>query len=264
MAEPVTIDGLGRAPRAADLPTYLRTYGGSIPNGSGRTVVPAAVAAWLRALADFGSLPLQAVLAPAIDLAAGFPVDAWHADAIATCAADLADWPANARAFLPGGEVPRPGTLLVQTELGNLLRHFVAVEARASAAGRERRAAIQAVRDDFYRGEPARLIAAHTRRTGGLLCYEDLADYDVAVAPAVSSHYRGLDVYACHAWSQGPVVPMALGILEQFDLAKLGHNTPDHQHVLAEALKLAFADREAYFGDPDLVEVPMTGLLSPA
>lgn len=259
ISAPVTIDGLGTAPAAATLDAYRARYGGDMPEGIPRAVVPAALDAWLTTLSLYGRLTLAEVLQPAIELADGFAVYPRLARAVARSEAALRRWPASAATFLPEGRVPEAGEPFVQRDLGRLLRRLVAIE--HAHAGRGRAAAIQAARDAFYRGDVAREIGDFVAAEGGLLTYDDLASYTVRREPPTHTTYRGLDVYACGPWSQGPVVPMTLNILEGFELERLGHNSAEHLHLVAEALKLAFADREAHFGDPAHVDVPLAALL---
>src|SRR5919204_3581266 len=260
MRRPVTIDGLGRAPAAATLATHVARFGHDMDGWIPRFVVPAAVDAWLTALARFGRLSLADVLTPAIELADGFPVHPLLARRLAASAEQLRAWPASAAAFLPHGRPPAAGEVLAQRDLAAFLRRLVPIEHAHASRGRE--AAILAAREAFYRGDIARELASFVERAGGLLTYDDVASYRVTFEEPAHTTYRGYDVYATGAWSQGPVVPMTLNILEGFDLVSLGHASADHLHVLAEALKLAFADREAYVGDPAQTDVPLRGLLS--
>ncbi len=260
MRAPITIDGLGRAPAAATLQAHLAKWGYDMPHGISRAVVPAAVDAWLTALAGHGRLTLADVLAPAIELADGFPVGPRLARGLARGAEMIRRWPTTAATFLPNGRPPDVGEVLTQRDLAAFLRRLVAIE--HAHAGRGRAAAILAARDACYRGDIAREIAQSAAREGGFLTYEDLASYSVSVEEPAWTTYRGYDVYATGAWSQGPVVPQTLNLLEGFDVASLGHSSADHLHVLAESLKLAFADREAYVGDPRFVDVPLAGMLS--
>ena len=167
-----------------------------------------------------------------------------------------------AAVFLPEGRPPKVGEMLVQRELGDLFRRLVSIESTHSPRGRA--AAIMAARDSIYRGEIAREIVAFMAREGGALTAEDLADQRLDIGPAVHASYRGLDVYACGPWSQGPLVPMTLNILEGYDVAAMGAGSLEFLHTYTEAMKLACADREGFFGDPDLVDVPLRGLLKPA
>jgi gamma-glutamyltranspeptidase/glutathione hydrolase len=259
MDAPVTIDGLGRWPRGLDLATYRSRHGDDMPLGLARSVTPAAADAWLTALAQYGRLTLADVLAPAIELCDGFPVFPRLARALDAWSDRIARWPSTAEVFLPGGQAPRAGDLLVQHDLGALFRRLIAVERAHEPRGRA--AAIMAARDALYRGDIAREIAEFSERGGGALTYEDLASYHVSIGPGSHTTYRGIDVYACGPWSQGPLVPMTLNILERSDVASLGPCSAPFLHRFTEAMKLACADREGFFGDPDLVDVPMRGLL---
>lgn len=259
MDEPVTIDGLGRWPLSLDLATYRARHGGDMPLGLARGVTPAAADAWLTALARYGRLTLADVLAPAIELCDGFPVFPRLARALATWAEAIRAWPTTAVVYLPGGRSPEMGEILVQRELGDLFRRLVAIERAHDVRGRA--AAIMAARDAIYRGDIAREIAAFSEREGGALAYEDLASYHVSIGAAAHTTYRGIDVYACGPWSQGPLVPMTLNILERYDVAAMGPCSAEFLHTYAEAMKLACADREGFFGDPDQVDVPIRGLL---
>lgn len=259
----VTISGLGRWPRAATLAGYVAKYGGDLPGGLPRTVTPAAPDAWLTALAEFGTLSLAEVLAPALELAEeGFPLHAELQRYIANAAKPggaIARWPSTAAAFLPDGRVPQPGELFRQPQLAATFRHLIDAEAQASG---DRRAKIYAARDLLYRGEIARQIAAFHQAQGGLLTKQDLAAFRVQIEPPAHTTYHGYDVYSCGPWCQGPALLIALNLLEGFDLRGMGHGSAAYLHTVLEALNLAFADRHHYFGDPEFVQVPLEGLLS--
>ena len=259
MAAPESIDGLGRWPASLTLDAYRDTYGDDMPVGTPRSVTPAAADAWLTALARHGRLTLSEILAPAIELCDGFPVYPRLARAIAMLEERLRQWPTSAAVFLPNGRPPQVGELLVQRELGDLFRRLVAIE--AAHASRGRAAAIMAARDAMYTGDIAREIVAHMRREGGALTAEDLSPYRVSIETPVHTTYRGIDVYACGPWSQGPLVPMTLNLLEGYDVASLGPGSLPFLHRYTEAMKLAAADREGFFGDPEQVDVPIRGLL---
>lgn len=259
MAEPETIDGLGRWPASLDLATYRARYGDDMPVGVPRSVTPGAPDAWLTALARYGRLTLADVLAPAIELCDGFPVFPRLAVAIERLEERIRQWPSSAAVFLPEGRPPRLGEILVQRELGFLFRRLVAIESAHSSRGRA--AAIMAARDAIYRGDIAREIVAFMAREGGALGAEDLEGHRATIEPAVHTTYRGIDVYACGPWSQGPLVPMTLNILEGSDVASTGPGSLTFLHRFTEAMKLACADREGFFGDPELVDVPIRGLL---
>jgi gamma-glutamyltranspeptidase/glutathione hydrolase len=259
MDGPESIDGLGRWPASLDLQTYRSRYGDDMPIGIPRSVTPAACDAWLTALARHGRLSMAEVLAPSIELADGFPVYPRLARAIAMLAERLRQWPSSLKVFMPKGRPPLVGELLVQGDLGALFRRLVEVEKANVSKGRA--AAIMAARDAIYTGDIARQIAEVHKRQGGAVSAEDLASYRVTIEPPVHTTYRGIDVYACGPWSQGPLVPMTLNLLEGYDVAALGPGSLSFLHRYTEAFKLAAADREGFFGDPDQIDVPIRGLL---
>lgn len=255
-----TISGLGRWPARASIAWFQERFGGDLPEGIPRTVTPAALGAWLRALARYGTLTFAAVAAPALELAErGFPVYPRLARTLADEAARLARWPSSAPTFLPGGRPPRLHELWRQPDLARTFRRLSAAE--RGAANRE--AGLEAARQLFYEGEIAEELARFSAAEGGLLTGDDLARFRVGEEPPVAVDYQEFTVYACGPWCQGPMVPQTLAILAGYDLPALGHNSADYLHLVAEALKLAFADRERFYGDPDFVPVPLEGLLSP-
>jgi gamma-glutamyltranspeptidase/glutathione hydrolase len=257
-----SIAGVGHWPATATLDEFQKRWGETMPEGIPRTVVPAAPDAWITALRRWGTRSFGEVAAAAIELAAeGYPMFELMAMRIAGAQEELASWPSSAAVFLPEGRPPRPGERFRQVEAARTLERMAAAEAHAASAGRD--AGLKAARDEFYKGETAEQIARFMADQGGLLTYADLASYAVQTAAPVSTEYRGWRVYACGPWSQGPALPEALNILQDFDLRALGQNSPRYLHVLIEAIKLAFADREAYLGDPAFVDVPLDTLLSP-
>jgi gamma-glutamyltranspeptidase/glutathione hydrolase len=256
-----SIAGVGHWPQTATLATYRARYGGDMPSGIPRTVVPAAPDAWITALRRWGTRSFGEVAAAAIELCAeGFPMYEVMAMRIANAAKECGRWPTWAAVFLPDGRPPRIGAIFRQTEAARTLERMAAAEARAAHAGRD--AGLQAARDEFYKGETAERIARFMKEQDGLLTYDDLASYQVQVAEPVAAGYKGWRVYAGGPWCQGPMLPETLNILSGFDLRSLGHNSPEYLHLLIEALKLAFADREAYIGDPAFMDVPVDVLLS--
>jgi gamma-glutamyltranspeptidase/glutathione hydrolase len=260
MREPETIDGLGHWPRSLDLEAYRARHGDDMPIGVARSVTPAAADAWLTALARHGRLSLAEVLAPSIELCDGFPVYPRLAAAIERLAERLRQWPTSAAVFLPKGRPPRVGEVLVQRELGDLFRRLAAIERANTGSGRAE--AIMAARDAIYEGDIAGQIAAFMREAGGAITADDLREQRVRIDAPTHSTYRGVDVYACGPWSQGPLVPMTLNILEGYDIATLGAGSLEFLHRYVEAFKLAAADREGFFGDPQQLDVPIRGLLS--
>ncbi|MCC7486925.1 MAG: gamma-glutamyltransferase family protein [Burkholderiales bacterium] len=257
----VNIDGLGTWPLAASIDAFRRDHGGAMPPGILRTVMPAAPAAWLKALAEHGTMSFGEVAQSAIRLAReGFAMHGFMADYIREHEAVYRRWPASAAVFLPGGRPPRAGENFVQRDLAASLQYMADEE--TAHRGKGRSAGLRAARDAFYRGDIARKIAHYHRENGGWVTLADLAEFDVRVEPTVRTLVRGLEVHACGPWSQGPVLPQALNILAGFDLKAMGHNSVAYVHHVVEALKLAFADRHRYYGDPRFVDVPLEVLLS--
>ena len=271
----VAINGHGPAPMKASIDWFEQR---GIDAIAGDCFLPAVVPAVLDSLAlaldEHGKLSLGEVLAPAIELAEkGFPAYEPFLGRVRDVASRMdRDWPSSAKIFLPGGAVPQVGDILVQADLAKTFRRLVAAEDAAKSAGRS--AGIQAARDLFYRGDIAREIVDFqskfecTDQTGatstGLLATDDFANYRAQVEEPAKTKYRGYDVYKVGFWSQGPVLLQALNILEGFDLRSQKHNSPEYVHLLTEAMKLAYADREWYYADPDFVGVPEEGLLSKA
>ena len=208
----------------------------------------------------YGTMRLADVLQPAIELADGFPIDELRVRYIENTRRVFEQWPAARTVFLPGGKVPQVGDLFVQKDLARSLRELAAVEKKNTRRGRH--AALESVRDYFYRGPLGVRYCKAVEDAGGLLRPADLAAFRAEVEPAQMASYRGLDVYKVGFWSQGPVMLEALNLFETYDVRKLGHNTADYIHTLSEGLKLAFADRDRFYGDPRFVKVPGTELLS--
>ncbi len=255
------ISGVGVWPKSASVEYFQRHHGGRIPEGLLHTVVPAAPSIWLAALARFGTMSFGEVAAAAIRFARdGFPTYPFFAEQVAARQKDFAHWPTTAAIFLPGGRPPAPGEIFVQADLGRTLQ-YMADQEKAHARG-DRLAGLQAARDAFYRGDIAAAIVRHQAENGGWLTAEDLADFRSPIEAPCRIRFGDIDVYGCGPWSQGPMVLEALAILEGLDLRGMGHNSAAYIHAVTEALKLAAADREVYFGDPDFVDVPIDILLS--
>ena len=261
--EVATIAGVGGWPRALDPDAFIERHGGEIPLGVRRTVAPAAPDACLRALERWGTMTFRDVAARAVRYASrGFPRHPVMLDYVRRYADDLRHWPENVAIWMPDGEVPAPGDRLVQTDLGRTLQ-FLCDEERA--AGDDRMAGLAAVRRAFYRGDVASRILAHQRAHDGLLAAEDLESFRCPIVPSVSRRFRfngeEVEVHTCGAWSQGPFLLEALAIAEAADVRMPGHGTDSYLHAIAEILKLTFADREGYLGDPDFVDVPVGALI---
>ncbi len=257
-----TISGLGTWPAAITPDLFQREHDGHIPPGVLRSVVPAAPDAWITALERHGTMSFGEVAAASIRLARdGFVMYPLMATVIANKAESYRRWPSNAAIYLPGGSPPAAGDVFVQADLAGSLQ-YMADEERA--AGGDRAAGLAAARAAFYRGDIAAAIARYHREHGGLLTEDDLASFRVAVEPPERVSVAGTDVYACGPWCQGPALLQALRLLDTDALASHGHNSAEALHMMAEALKLAFADRERWIGDPRFVDVPTAALLSDA
>ena len=232
---------------------------------------PAVPHALLSILARFGTKSFAEVVTPALELAeGGFPLHpALHGPAPASVLGDfslagsadvfLNAWPSSGAVYLPGGRLPDVGETMRNPDLGRTFRRLIASEERA--AGQGRNDGIAAAIDAFYRGEIAEIIAAHSAAHDGLLTRADLHAYRSLIEPSVALDYRDYAVHKCGPWSQGPVFLQQLALLAGIDLRALGHSTAAYVHTLAEAAKLAFADREQYYGDPSFVDVPLAELL---
>jgi gamma-glutamyltranspeptidase/glutathione hydrolase len=225
-------------------------------------LVPGMVEAGLVALREFGTKSFSEEVQPAIELADGLAIDEYRSAAIARSRRFFELWPDSKKTFLPNGQVPMPGEMFRQPNLARTLRSMAAAEKKALAAGATRAAAIDAVRDFFYRGEIAHRIDAFMQANDGLLRYEDMAAFKLQPEEPASTDYRGYKIYKPGFWSQGPAMLEALNILEGYDLKSLASNSPEYIHKLVESLKLAYADRDTYYGDPKFNHVPSDVLLS--
>jgi gamma-glutamyltranspeptidase / glutathione hydrolase len=255
------INGLGYWPKLADVEFLRRAHGGAIPEGLLRTVIPAAPAAWIMALERFGTLSFGEVASAAIRFARdGFPVNPLLSDMIRLHEANYRRWPSNAAIYLPGDSPPEVGQVFVQSDLARTLQYMADQE--AAAANRGRAAGLAAAHDAFYRGDIAATIARFHRENDGWMREDDLAGYCAELESPVHLRFGDVDVYTCGPWCQGPVLLQALSLLEPQQLKALGHNSASYLHVIAEALKLSFADRERWYGDPRFVDVPLRRLLS--
>ena len=258
----VTIDGLGVWPAAASARHFREVHGGAIPKGLLRTVTPAAPASWIEALTRYGTMSFADVSLAAIRLARdGFSVHPTMADFVAKYATDYAAYPDNAALFLRDREPVVVGTNMKQPDLAATLTYMADQERAASGNGRE--AALLAARNAFYRGDIGRKIAEYHAANGGWLTFDDLSRYRVRIEEPVVTRWQGIELYNCGPWCQGPAMAQAIAILGDTDLRALGHNSPAYVHLMTEVMKLTFADREATYGDPLFVNVPLAEMLSP-
>ena len=261
--EVVVINGQGTAPQAAT-PAFFAGRDAIPANGPLAATVPAVVDAAALALAQYGTKSLGEVLAPAIRLADGFPMYEFLSRYLGSERRGSEPYGDTMRTYYPEGRVTRAGEMFRQPNLARTLRMLADAEAAALAAGASRAEAIGRARDAFYTGEFARRLSGAVRQYGGLITESDLAGYRSRVERAYSVTYRGFTVHKAGPWNQSPVLLQTLNLLEGFDLGAMGHLSADSIHTMTEAMKLAYADRDRYYGDPDFVRVPMTGLLSKA
>ncbi len=266
----IGINGLGVAPTGAT-PEFFRSKNLKYPPAEGplAAVTPGNPGGLMLMLAEFGTLSLKEVLAPAMELADGYPLDAETAQKIERFKDKLKAWPHSKEVFLPHlgeeREGPHPGEIWRQPDLLATLQKLVDAEAEALKAGKDRKQAIQAAYDRFYKGDIAEEFCRGSRELGGLHTLSDLANWRPKLEEPVSTVYKGIEVFKLTVWTQGPVMLQALNLLEQLDLRSMGYNSPRYIHALYQAMNLAFADRDFYYGDPDFPpEEPVRGLLSKA
>ena len=264
----IGINALGAAPTGAT-PEFFHQQGMPYPPEYGplAAVTPGTPGGLMVMLAEYGSMSLEDVLQPAIEMAEGYPIEESAARAIERDKEWILQWEDSRRVFLSDdGDVPRgprTGQIFRQPDLKRTLEKLVEAEQTALANGADRKAAIYAAYDRFYRGDIARELTRATQAAGGLITMEDLDRWQVYVEEPVSTNYKGIDVYKLTTWVQGPVLLQSLNILENFDVAEMGYNSATYIHTLYQAMNLAFADRDFYYGDPYYPpEEPVAGLLS--
>jgi gamma-glutamyltranspeptidase / glutathione hydrolase len=255
-----SVAGVGWWGQDATLDAFRARFGDYMPLGPPVGVVPAAVSAYVRALQRFGTWTLAECAGPAIRLAReGFCLDRRTAVSLAVMGQGWSQWPGSRAVYWPQGRPPRAGDRLVQDALGQTLERLCAAERGASS----REAGLDAAHDAFYRGDIAASIARFSAAHDGWLSQEDLAGFDAEIEPALAGRFRDWQVLAPTTWCQGLALLQALAILAPEPIENMGHNSADYVHLIAEAIKLAFIDRERYYGDPRFVDVPLGRLLSP-
>lgn len=264
--EVVTISGLGRWPKAASIDYFMQHHEGQIPYGITRSIVPSAPDAWMTALERYGTMTFEQVVTPALELAEhGHPLSEPVQQGLAAQAQPAEGgppfrFPSTQALFMPDGRVLEVGERFVQRDLARTFKRLIEVEKANARQGRAN--AVRAARDFFYQGEIAEEMARFSAEQGGFITLDDLREFAVRVEMPVKGTFRDIDIYTCGPWCQGPVVAQTLQMLEDDDLSALGHNHPAYIHLVTEALNLAFADREHFYGDPDFVDVPIETLLS--
>jgi gamma-glutamyltranspeptidase/glutathione hydrolase len=264
----IAINALGVAPTGAT-PAFYKERGMQFPPEYGplAATTPGTAGGLLTMLAEYGTLSLKEVLAPAMQLAEGYPIEAQTANSIERHKEKIKEWPYSKEVFLthPGEkrEAPEAGEIFRQKDLLATLQKMVDAEQQALKKGKNRKAAIYAAYDRFYKGDIAEEIVRSVQEQGGLFTKDDLANWKVRIEEPMKTEYKGIEVYKLAQWTQGPALLQSLNILENFDLKSMGYNSANYIHTVYQAMNLAFADRDFYYGDPYFApEEPIKGLLS--
>ncbi|MFM7839148.1 MAG: gamma-glutamyltransferase family protein, partial [Chitinophagaceae bacterium] len=264
----IALNALGVAPTGATV-DFFKSKGYSFPPEYGplAAVTPGTPGGLCHMLGQYGKLSLKQVLAPAMKLAEGYPIEAQTANSIERNKEQIKQWPYSKAVLLPHlgekREAPEAGEIFSQPELLATLQKMVDAESNALKAGKSRQEAIQAAYDRFYKGDIAQELVRGCREQGGLFTLADLASWKPMEEEPLHTNYKGIEVYKLQQWTQGPVMLQALNILENKDLRSMGYNSAKYIHTVYQAMNLAFADRDFYYGDPYfLPREPMAGLLN--
>ncbi|MBP7314087.1 MAG: gamma-glutamyltransferase [Chitinophagaceae bacterium] len=264
----IAINALGVAPTGATV-EFFKGKGYSFPPEYGplAATTPGTVGGLCLMLAEYGTMSLEQVLKPAMELAAGYAIDAQTANAMERGKARIKEWPYSTKVFLPHSgekrEAPVAGEIFVQKELLATLTKMIESEIEMLKKKKSRKEAIMAANDRFYKGDIAKEFVRGSNEQGGLITMEDLAKWKPIIEVPLSVNYKGIDVYKMQQWTQGPVLLQSLNMLENFDLKKMGYNSTKYIHTLYQTMNMTFADRDFYYGDPYFSpEEPMKGLLS--
>lgn len=264
----IGINALGVAPTGATA-DFFKNKGMNYPSQYGplAAVTPGTPGGLCTMLAEYGTMSLKEVLAPAMQLAEGYPIEAQTANSMERDKDKIKDWPYSKAVFLPHlgeqREAPSAGEIFKQLDLLETLKKMVEAEQQALKKGKNRKEAIYAAYDRFYKGDIAKEFTRGAQEQGGLITESDLANWKVKIEEPLMVNYKGIDVYKLSQWTQGPSVLQALNILENFDLKSMGYNSARYIHTVYQTLNLVFADRDFYYGDPSFPpEEPMKGLLS--
>jgi gamma-glutamyltranspeptidase/glutathione hydrolase len=263
----IAINALGMAPTGATV-EYYKSKGFEFPPEYGplAAVTPGTVGGLCYMLANYGTMSLKEVLAPAMELAAGYPIEAQTANAMERGKERLKQWPYSKAVFFPHlgekREAPEPGEIFVQKDLLETLTKMVTAEQDALKKKNARKDAIMAAYNRFYKGDIAKEFVRGCQEQGGLITMDDLAKWKVIEEEPMHVNYKGIEVYKLQQWTQGPALLQSLNILENFDLKAMGYNSAKYIHTIYQTMNLAFADRDFYYGDPYFPpEEPMKGLL---
>jgi gamma-glutamyltranspeptidase / glutathione hydrolase len=266
----IAINALGVAPTGATV-DFFKSKGYDFPpeNGPLAAITPGTVGGLCYMLANYGTMSLKQVLQPSIDLANGYPIDAQTANSFERSKKLLKQWKYSKAIFLPHTdslrEAPEAGEIFVQKDLVVMLQKLVDAETIATKSGKSRKEAIMAAYHRFYKGDIAKEFVRGCQEQGGLITMQDLANWKVIEEAPLSTNYKGIEVYKLKEWTQGPSMLQALNILENFDLKKMGYNSPQYINTVYQSMSMAFADRDFYYGDPYFNKGnPINGLLSKA
>jgi gamma-glutamyltranspeptidase/glutathione hydrolase len=264
----IAINALGVAPTGATA-EFFKGKGMNYPPEYGplAAVTPGTAGGLMTMLAEYGTMSLKDVLAPAMQMAEGYPIEAQTANSFERSKDRLKQWPYSKAIFFPHlgekREAPNAGEIFVQKDLLETLKKLVETEQAALKKGKTRKEAIYAAYDRFYKGDIAKEFARGCQEQGGLITEQDLANWKVKIEEPLSVNYKGIEVYKMQQWTQGPVMLQALNMLENIDLKGMGFNSAKYIHTLYQVMNLTFADRDFYYGDPAFApEEPVKGLLS--
>ncbi len=263
----IAINALGVAPTGATV-DFFKAKGYDFPPEYGplAATTPGTVGGLCYMLAEYGSMSLKQVLAPAMELAAGYPIDAQTANAMERGKSRMKEWPYSKKVFYPHlgekREAPEAGEIFIQKDLLETLSKMITAEDEALKKKKNRKEAIMAANNRFYKGDIAKEIVRGCREQGGLFTMEDLAKWKVIEEEPLHVNYKNIEVYKLQQWTQGPMLLQSLNILENFDLKAMGYNSTKYIHTIYQTMNLAFADRDFYYGDPYFApEEPIKGLL---
>ena len=266
----IAINALGVAPTGATV-AFFKSKGYNFPPEYGplAATTPGTVGGLCLMLAKYGTMSLKQVLAPAMQLAAGYPIEAQTANSMEKNKTMLKGWPYSAKVFLPHSgqtrEAPEAGEIFVQKDLLATLTKMVEAEQNAVKSKMTREQGIMVANNRFYKGDIAKEFVRGSKEQGGLITMEDLAKWKPVEEEPLHTNYKGIEVYKLQQWTQGPMLLQSLNILENFDLKSMGYNSARYIHTLYQTLNLTFADRDFYYGDPAFPPAePMNGLLSKA
>jgi gamma-glutamyltranspeptidase / glutathione hydrolase len=264
----IGINALGAAPTGATAEFY-KSKGYHFPPEFGplAAVTPGTVGGLCLMLANYGTMSLKEVLAPAMQLAAGYPIEAQTANSMERGKQRIKEWPYSKKVFLPHAgekrEAPEAGEIFVQKDLLETLTKLVDAEQQALKKGKNRKDAIMAAYNRFYKGDIAQEFVRGCQEQGGLITMNDLANWKPVEEEPMHVNYKGIEVYKLQQWTQGPMLLQSLNMLENFDLKNMGYNSTKYIHTLYQTMNMAFADRDFYYGDPAFAPAePMQGLLS--